>query len=389
MNNIYYGGSASITPETSLRPSLLHLAAYFLHLGAVGFGGPVALAGRMETDLVERRQWISETQYSDGLALAQLAPGPLAAQLAMYLGYVLHGVWGATAVAIAFIAPSFLMVVLIGALYVAYGGLPIVQGIFYGVGPAVIAIIGVASARLANRLLRRDTVLWLIFAVMAVTTALTARENMLLFVSAGFLTVLVRERVPFRPMAVSMLPIASVVSEGEVPRIFVFFLKSALFVFGSGLAIVPFLYAGVVQEHHWLTEQQFVDAVAVAMITPGPVVITVAFIGYLVAGLPGAIAAAAGVFLPVYLVVVLLAPVYKRVAANPNVRAFVAGVTAAATGALAGAVLVLARKSIHNLAEAAIFAGAMLLLLLRRKVPEPAIIVIAAIIGVLARRALL
>src|SRR5205807_3399525 len=155
--------------------------------------------------------------------------------------------------------------------------------------------------------------------------------------------------------------------------IFLYFAKAGLFVFGSGLAVVPFLYGGVVQEHHWLTERQFVDAVAVAMITPGPVVITVAFIGYLVAGISGATAAAVGIFFPVYLIVVLLAPSYKRWAKNPQLNAFVRGVTAAATGAIAGAVIVLARRSVYDVATLMI-ALVTLGVLIRWKVPEPILI---------------
>jgi len=159
-----------------------------------------------------------------------------------------------------------------------------------------------------------------------------------------------------------------------------------MFVFGSGLAVVPFLYGGVVQGHHWLTDHQFVDAVAVAMITPGPVVITVAFIGFIVAGVPGATAAALGIFLPVYLVVVLLAPSYKRWAKNPQLNAFVRGVTAAATGAIAGAVIVLARRSIYDLPTLAI-AIVSLAVLFRWKIPEPVVIGCAAMAGLLLRPA--
>src|SRR5581483_10253997 len=172
---------------------------------------------------------------------------------------------------------------------------------------------------------------------------------------------------------------------GSLPlQIFIYFAKAGLFVFGSGLAVVPFLYGGVVQGRHWLTDQQFVDAVAVAMITPGPVVITVAFIGYLVAGIAGAVAAALGIFLPVYLVVVLLAPSYKRWAKNPQLNAFVRGVTSAATGAIAGAVVVLARRSVYNLTTALICLLSVAVLF-RWKVPEPALIACAAIAGLILR----
>jgi chromate transporter len=173
---------------------------------------------------------------------------------------------------------------------------------------------------------------------------------------------------------------------GGLWGIFFYFAKAGMFVFGSGLAVVPFLYGGVVQGHHWLTDRQFVDAVAVAMITPGPVVITVAFIGYLVAGLAGATAAALGIFLPVYLIVVLLAPSYKRWAKNPQLNAFVRGVTAAATGAIAGAVVVLARRSVRDV-PTIVIAIVTFAVLFRWKVPEPILIACAAIAGLMLRPA--
>lgn len=363
--------------------SLLRFTAYFLWLGTVGFGGPIALAGYMQRDLVDHRRWISKQDYLDGLALAQLAPGPLAAQLAIYLGYVRANVLGATLVALAFVLPSFLMVLALSAAYIRYGGLPWMQGMFYGIGAAVIGIIARSAFKLTKLTLGKDKLLWGIFAVLAVSTAVTSQEIIWLVVVGGAVAMVVktyplRTRTSTAGMflgAVSVLP-----STGLLMEIFLYFTKAGWFVFGSGLAVIPFLYGGVVQGHHWLTPHQFVDAVAVALITPGPVVITVAFIGYLVAGWAGATAAAAGIFFPVYLVVVALAPSYKRWSKNPQLSAFVRGVTAAATGAIAGSVIVLARRSIYDL-PTAIIAAASLAILFRWKVPEPAIIAVAAVLG--------
>jgi chromate transporter len=333
---------------TPARVSLARLAGYFAYLGSVGFGGPIALAGRMRRDLVEQRRWFSSEEYLDGLALAQLAPGPLAAQLAMYLGYVRGRARGATIIGLAFIAPSFLMVAGIAAVYVSYSGLRWVQAMFYGIGPAAIAVMVCAASRLTRSVLGRDPLLWLIFLALLVTTALYEREYVWLFLGSGILTVVLRGGIFARDIGGSAPAFAALAwpTAGPSLSFFLFFAKASLFVFGSGLAIVPFLYAGVVQERHWLTEREFMDAVAVAMITPGPVVIMVAFIGYLVSGWTGASLAALGVFLPTYLVVILLAPVYHRYARVEAVRLFVAGVTSAAAGALAGATLVLARRSI-------------------------------------------
>jgi chromate transporter len=374
------------TQETSLvQASLTSFVGYFLWLGTVGFGGPIALVGHMQRSLVEERRWISRADYVEGLALAQLAPGPLAAQLAIYLGYVRAGILGATAVGLAFVAPSFLMVLALSAAYVRFGGLPWMQAVFYGIGAAVIAIIARSAVKLTKLTLGRDKLLWAIFTVLAISTAWTSREIIWLFLLGGVLALIVKaplRRVPQTSAVPALLAIPAIGNSRELVEIFVFFAKAGLFVFGSGLAVVPFLYGGVVNSHHWLNEHQFVDAVAVAMITPGPVVITVAFIGYLVAGTLGAIAAALGIFLPVYLVVILCAPSYKRWAKNPQLDAFVKGVTAAATGAIAGAVVVLARRSVVDV-PTVLICLVSLLILFRWKVPEPVLIGAAAIAGLL------
>lgn len=371
------------------RPTAVSLAqfmGYFLWLGTVGFGGPIALAGRMQQDLVDSRGWISREDYVEGLALAQLAPGPLAAQLAMYLGYVRAGILGATLVGIAFVLPSFLMVLALSASYMRYGGLNWMQAVFYGIGAAVIAIIARSAHKLTKLTLGKEPLLWGIFLVLAVSTAWTSREIIWLVVAGGVINLAVKA-IPARKSALAsvVFPLGlALPASGPVLQIFLFFAKAGLFVFGSGLAIVPFLYGGVVEGHHWLNDRQFVDAVAVAMITPGPVVITVAFIGYVVAGVAGATAAALGVFLPVYATVLLLAPSYKRWAKNPQLNAFVRGVTAAATGAIAGSVVVLARRSIYDW-PTLLISLASLAVLLKWKVPEPLLIALAAIAGLILR----
>jgi len=380
--------SAQETAPCTMREFLL----YFLSLGTFGFGGPIALAGYMQRDLVGRRRWISKQDYLEGLALAQLAPGPLAAQLAIYLGWVRARVLGATLVACAFVAPSLLMVLAISALYVAYGGLPWMQGLFYGIGAAVIAIIARSAVKLARMTLARDWLLWTIFAVSAVVTGWTESEIVWVFLLSGVVAMLVR--TPFRrgASALSIFPmhwlLAGLNGPATVPvlwKILWFFTGAGAVVFGSGLAIVPFLHGGVVNDFHWLDERQFLDAVAVAMITPGPVVITVGFIGYLVAGLAGALLAALGVFLPCYLFVIIPAPYYRRWARVPQIKSFVDGVTAAATGAIAGAAYVLGRRALVDVATLAIFAATLLLLTRLRKLPEPVIILAAGAAGLAVR----
>jgi chromate transporter len=368
--------------------SLTRFVGYFLWLGTVGFGGPIALAGHMQQDLVDERAWVNKQEYLEGLALAQLAPGPLAAQLAIYLGYVRARVLGATAVGIAFVLPSFLMVLALSAAYVRFGGLGWMQAMFYGIGAAVIGIIARSAYKLTKLTLGKDRLLWGIFGVLAVSTAWTSREIIWLFLLGGVAALLVKAfpaRAPIRTTASLLFAPITLGLKGTLLEIFLYFAKAGMFVFGSGLAVVPFLYGGVVQGHHWLNEHQFVDAVAVAMITPGPVVITVAFIGYLVAGVWGATAAALGIFLPVYLVVVVLAPSYKRWAKNPQLNAFVKGVTAAATGAIAGAVIVLARRSVYDL-PTILICIVSLAVLFRWKIPEPILIACAAVAGLILHK---
>src|SRR5215472_17435710 len=363
--------------------SLAQFALYFLKLGCFGFGGPIALVGYMQKDLVEERHWISQQDYVDGLAFSQLAPGPLAAQLAMYLGFVRAGFLGATLIGLVFILPSFLMVAAIGKAYVSFGGTRVIGALFYGIGAAVIAIIARSAIKLIKTTVKKDKLLWAIFLALAISTALTEREIVWLFLAGGLLVMIVRSDLRgWRRRRPSLCFAPFSLGLGATGTLFWFFVKSSLFVFGSGLAIVPFLHGGVVQHYHWLDVTQFLDAVAVAMITPGPVVITVAFIGYLVSGMAGASAAALGVFLPVYLFVILLGPSFRRFSQNVQLRAFVQGVTAAATGAIAGAVVVLGRHSIRDAWTIAI-AIITFLVLMKWKIQEPIIILISGMLGVL------
>ena len=383
--------------------SLWQLVRYFLKLGTLGFGGPVALVGYMRRDLVEQRKWIAEVDYQEGLALAQLSPGPLAAQLAMYLGYVRAGMLGATVVGLAFIWPSFLMVVALGWLYTLYGGLPWMQAVFYGVGASVIGIIAHSAYKLTTKTIGRDWLLWGIYLVTAAVTILTQSEQVLLFIAAGILVWLVKAppRALWRSwrkgksgvMSLSPLPLATLLALGGTAggtlwAIFTFFVFAGAFVFGSGLAIIPFLYGGVVQGHHWLTDRQFVDAVAVAMITPGPVVITSGFIGFLVAGFAGAAVAALGTFLPCYAFVVIAAPAFRKYGKRPAIAAAVSGVTAAAVGAITGAVIVLGRRTIIDIPTILLALVTLALLWRRKKIPEPFLVLGAAVIGLVMYSAL-
>jgi chromate transporter len=387
--------SNSIPSPTLAAPapgySLWQLVAYMLRLGALGFGGPVALAGYMYRDLVEQRHWISDSDYKEGLALAQLMPGPLAAQLAIYLGYVHYSVLGATVVGIAFVLPSFLMVVAIGAAYVAYGGIGWMQAVFYGVGASVIGIIALSAYKLTTKSIGKDRLLWAIYLVSGAITVITESEIIWVFLGAGVLVWLLRappkkwSTGKLHSVAVAVpLAVAATAAAFDwnlLTQIGAFFAYAGSFVFGSGLAIVPFLYSGVVVEHKWLTDRQFLDAVAVAMITPGPVVITTGFIGYLVAGFWGALVAALATFVPCYLFTIVPAPYFKKHGKHPAILAFVDGVTAAAIGAITGAVIVLGQRSIVDWVTAGLALGTVALLWKFKKIPEPVVIVVAALAG--------
>lgn len=385
-------GMDKTTPAYSLRDIVI----YFLKLGTWGFGGPVALAGYMHRDLVERKGWISEEDYREGLALAQLAPGPLAAQLGIYIGYVHYKVPGATLAGLAFVLPSFLMVLALGYIYTLWEGIPWMQAVFYGVGAAVIGIIAMSAYKLTRKSIGTDKWLIGIYLLSAIYTVWYETENVWLFLGAGVLYWLVKSPpkrfwLPGRGTAPSLLLLPALQSAGATAsggtlwKILLYFTKAGAFVFGSGLAIVPFLYGGVVKEYGWLNEQQFLDAVAVAMITPGPVVITVGFIGFLVAGFPGACVAAFATFFPCYLFTVLPAPYFRKYGKHPGIKAFVDGVTAAAIGAISGAVIVLGKRSLTDAWTIGLALVTALVLYRFKKIPEPLIILLAAVIGILLK----
>jgi chromate transporter len=388
---------ASAREDDSVRegaPGALDLGRYFLRLGTVGFGGPIALASAMQRDLVERRRWITAPQYLDGLALAQLMPGPLAAQLAIYIGWVRARLLGATVVAAAFVLPSFLMVLVLSMLYVRSRGMAWVGDAFYGVGPVVIAVIARGAVRLARMSLGRDRLLWVIFLANGAATALSGHEAMEWILAGGLVALAVRSpAASTESRTLGVLALGGFLTTGlhgpadaaTLAHLAAYFAQAGALVFGSGLAIVPFLESGVVDHFRWIDERQFMDAVAIGMLTPGPVVITVAFIGFLVAGPLGAAVACLAVFVPCWLLVVIPAPHFARVARSRRLRHFVSGVTAATSGAIAGAVIVLGRRAVVDPPTVAIAIVATLAMGRWAKVPEPAWIVIGAAAGLALR----
>jgi chromate transporter len=377
--------------------TLRGLVRYYLALGSSGFGGPIALVGYMHRDLVQGRRWFTEAEFQQGMAVAQMMPGPLAAQLAMWFGY-LHAGWrGAAAVAAPFVLVPFAIVTAVAVFYAEYQGLAWVHHIFRAVGPAVLAIIAIAAYKLARSTNRRDPLLWLIGIVMCAATAISGAEIVWLFLAAAAFGAIYYGGGFPRPRtdrlgAFSTAGLLAAVqgfawtgSSAGLGTLALFFIKAGAFTFGSGLALVPFLHSGLVQEHHWLTEQQFVDAVAMGLISPGPVVIMATFAGYLVFGIVGAVVATLAVFLPAYLLVVLPGPLIRRHEHHPRLQGFIKGATAAAVGAIAGAAIVIAQQVIEDEWSAVIALAALAVLLQRRiKISEPALVALAAVAGLIA-----
>jgi len=378
------------TEAPPARGSIGELTVYFLRLGLLGFGGPVALVGQMERELVAERAWLSKEQMRESIAICQSLPGPLAIQVGIYISYLRGGFWGAWAGGWAFILPNFVIVAALGALYVYFGDLRPVTAIFYGVSPAVIALILHSCYRLA-KLGMEDPVQWAIAAVCLVVTIILQAEVALLFIGAGIIGILyyghLFRRQPPIVLQVSAAPVlaqlAPAASASTLGKLLLFFLKAGSLTFGSGLVIVPFLEQGLVQQYGWLDQRQFLIAVAVGMISPGPVVITATFVGYLVAGFWGSLVSTIGIFLPSFILVLVAAPLLAKYRANPNVQGFVKGAYAAAIGTILGACILLGRIAIGDWLTGLI-GVASLAVLFRWKVNNPLLIAATAVVGLIA-----
>ena len=378
------------TEAVSKRHPYAELLVYFLRLGLLGFGGPVALVGQMEREVVAERGWLTKEQMREAIAICQSMPGPLAIQVGIYISYLRGGFWGAWIGGWAFIFPNFVIVAALGALYVYYGDLKPITGIFYGVSPAVIALILHSCWRL-SKLGMEDKLQWAIAAACLVVTVILQAEVALLFIGAGLIGILYygnifRRKPPPVALQVAALPLAQlapVASSSTLGKLLLFFLKAGSLTFGSGLVIVPFLQQGVVQQYGWMDERQFLIAVAVGMISPGPVVITATFVGYLVAGFWGSVVSTVGIFFPSFILVLVVAPLLARHRENPNVQGFVHGAYAAAIGTILGACILLGRIAIGDWLTALI-GLASLAVLFRWKVNNPLLIAATAVIGLIA-----
>jgi chromate transporter len=376
---------ATKTPQGRLTELLL----YFLRLGSIGFGGPVALVGQMERELVGERGWLTKEQMREAIAICQSLPGPLAIQVGIYVAYLRGGFWGAWIGGWAFIFPNFVMVAALGALYVYLGDLKSVTAIFYGVSPAVIALILHSCYRLA-KLGMEDWLQWAIALVCLAVTVILQAEVALLFIGAGIVGILYygslfrrAPNVKLQIAAVPLLVAPAAATNATLSKLLLFFLKAGSLTFGSGLVIVPFLQQGLVEQYGWLDERQFLIAVAVGMISPGPVVITATFVGYLVAGFWGSLVSTVGIFLPSFIFILVAAPLLARHGKNPNVQGFVRGAYGAAIGTILGACILLGRIAIGDWLTALIGAVS-LAVLFRWKVSNPLLIAATAVVGLIA-----
>jgi len=377
-------------------PTLWHFVLYFLRLGALGFGGPVALANSMRRDLVEARGWLTAEEYENGLALAAACPGPLAYQLAVYCGYVRFGVVGGLAIAVAFGLAPFLIVTFAAWLYVRFTNNWQLRALFYGIAPVVVALIVKACWNLGKRTLRSDRTAW-IFAIVACTiTVIVQKELALMFVLAGLIGTLVFGRslaatvAPAAPTAngraraMMIAPAATMAFTGTTAKLLLFFFKTGLLVFGSGLVIVPFLKTQVVDQYHWLSNRQFLDSVAIGMISPGPVVITATFVGYLLNGVIGALAATIGIFSPPVLFTILATPILLRYYKNPRFAGFIRGVGVTVVGVLVGTTYLVGKEAIGDWLTAVIGIVSLVVIIVWKKLPEPFVVLAGGIIGLIA-----
>ena len=391
--------SATSGEPSRETPGVILIALYFLRLGALGFGGPVALANYMRADLAEKRHWLTPQEYDEGLAIATACPGPLAYQLGIYCGYILRGFWGALTAAITFAIAPFAIVVTAGYFYVRYANAWEIRALFYGIGPVVVALIVKACWNLAQKTVRTD-IAWAIAAAACAITLVVQKELTIIFLAAGVLGIFIfsttartprdgnqastRKSVTAKGSAPLFAVLALGVNSAMTTKLFLFFFRTGLLVFGSGLVIVPFLKTYLVDQYHWLNQQQFLDSVAIGMMTPGPVVITATFVGYLLSGLGGAVAATAGIFLPSFLFTVVGTPLLRRYRSNARLQGFVRGVTVAVVGVLVGTSYLVGKSVLADALTIAVGIAALATTVYLKRIPDPILVASGAIVGLVA-----
>lgn len=320
--------------------SLREIAAAFLKLGCIAFGGPLAHIGMMEEEMVRRRDWMDEERFAEGVALCQALPGPASTQLAIWLGYARAGVPGGLVAGISFVLPAFCLLLMLSALYFRYGRLPSAQTISYGVNAAVISIVLTTGWRMARSAVQ-DRFTGAILALIFVLSLLRV-ELILLLLAGGFAGLIRYHWKPFASKAaVWAFPLLAIDAAREW-EIGWFFLKVGAFMYGGGFVILAFIEQQVVVGERWLTRQEFLDGMAIGQITPGPVLIAATFIGYKAGGWLGAFIATTAIFLPSFLFVFLAAPNLARWRDAAGFQAFLKGVNPAVAAVILAASLLLA-----------------------------------------------
>lgn len=335
----------------------------FLKLGIIGFGGPQAHIAAIGDEAVTRRNWLDREQFTEGIAICEMLPGPASTQMAIYVGYLRHGQWGALIAGICFILPAFVIVLALSWAYFSWQGLPQTEALFLGISPVVTAIILGFCWKLGQKTIQHK--LGIAIALLTLILMLFSQINVLiLFLLAG-LVQLISDRIiqgkshlffPFIPLTLSnsvvnnSLTLANFWDTERIQQFFFplvsFFFKVGSFIFGGGLVIIPLLEFEVVEKLNWLTKTEFLDGVAIGQVSPGPVVLTAAFVGYKVAGVLGAITATVSIFTPSFLFIMLAAPFLQKIRQNSQVKSFLKGVTPAVLGAIAAAAIPLAQTAL-------------------------------------------
>jgi len=374
---------ADAAPGPTERASLGELAVFFLRLGVTAFGGPAAHISMMESMLVRERRWLSREKFLDLLGAANLLPGPTSTELAIYIGYQKAGFAGLLLGGGCFILPAALLTLALAWAYVRLGSLPQAAGVLYGIKPVIIVVIAEALWHLGGTALK--TWLLALVGLVATAAALLGANPLAILLAAGAAMVTMRlaQRKRAGPemfFGCSLFAAAGASTTVGLLPIFLAFAKTGAVVFGSGYVLLAFLRADLVDRFHWLSEAQLLDAVAVGQFTPGPVFTTATFIGYLLAGVPGAIAATLGIFAPAFALVAISGPIIPRLRRSPAAGAFLDGVNAAALGLIAAVGWQLGRAALVD-ATTVVIAMVSALLLLRFRVSSAWLVLGGAIAG--------
>jgi chromate transporter len=366
------------------RGELRELTRLFLRLGTIAFGGPAAHIAMMEDEVVRRRRWLTHEDFLDMISACNLIPGPNSTEMALHVGQRRAGFRGLMVAGLSFIVPATLITIALAWTYVAFGAMPQVARIFYGIKPVIIAIVLQAIVRLARSLLR--TRLLICLAIAATAAAFVGIDEMVILFAAGAIAIIARRaRGPFGSAVVATPAIAA--KAGAIAAIpfslsglFLFFLKVGSVLFGSGYVLLAFLQGDLVDRTHWLTQSQLLDAVAIGQITPGPVFTTATFIGYLLGRSPGAVLATVGIFLPAFFFVSISGPLLPRLRRSPIAGAFLDGVNAGSFALMVEVTWQLGRAAIVDF-PTLLLAVVSAILLLRFRLNSAWLVLLGAAVG--------